>query len=223
MLPLWRRNCVLLDLDGTVIDSQEGIFHALAYMYDASGMEKPPVAEMRRFIGPAIGTMLRELYSFSPERIDEMVRLYREYYGEKGLLECRLYPGIGHLVRRLRGQGKQVAIATKKPEPFSKRILANLGPLPDLNGVFGADPADKSDHKDGIIRTALQTLGVSDPQGAVLVGDTRFDCIGARLAGIDCLGVAYGFGSGEELRENGAIGVAETVAELEMLLCGTEA
>lgn len=220
MLPIFQRSCVLLDLDGTVIDSQEGIFNGLAYMYEKSGMVCPSKTELRRFIGPAIGTILRELYAFPPEQIDRMVVLYREYYGQKGLLECCLYSGMADLIKRLKEQGKKVAIATKKPEPFARRIMENLGAAPLLDGVFGADPSDKSDHKDHIILTAMETLGIEDKKQVIMVGDTRFDCIGANLAGVDCLGVEYGFGSREELLSHGAIALARDMDELTRLLCG---
>lgn len=219
-ISLSKRSYLLFDLDGTVIDSSKGIYHSLQYMFREYGLPVPSEKELSAFIGPAIGVILRDAYGYPPEQITKMVALYREEYARQGVFECVLYPGIHTLFEKLRAQGKKVAIATKKPEHFAKIIVEHLDLLHQLDGVFGSPPEDHNDHKDAILLRALEQLGCADKAEALLIGDTRYDCIGAQLAGIDCVGVDYGFGARADLQAHGALTVAADSNALQELLCG---
>ena len=134
-------------------------------------------------------------------------------------LACEVYPGIEELIHALKAQGKKVVLATKKPEIFAVQILEKKGLLPLFDYVAGATIEDKSEHKDGIVLRAAAALGV-EKEACIMIGDMRFDCIGAKLAGIECLGVTYGYGTKEELIEHGAIALAKDADELKVMLCG---
>ena len=111
-----------------------------------------------------------------------------------------------------------MALSTKKPEIFARQILANKGILSYFDAISGADYADQTEQKDDIVRSAAQKLGLPASE-CVLLGDTRFDCIGASMVGMDCIGVLYGYGTWQELCDNGAAALAENARELSVLLC----
>lgn len=214
------KNVILFDLDGTLIDSQEGIFNGLRHAMERIGMEVPEETVLRKFIGPSIGMTLMELFGFSKEKADEAVKYYREFYRETGLFQCSLYPGIRELVQALVKQGRKVGLATKKPEEFAVKILENLEMTPYFSTICGATMNDRSNGKGEIITRALSALSVTEKYRAVLIGDTFYDCDGAEEAGIDCIGVLYGFGDGFTMREHGAAAIASDASELSRLLCG---
>lgn len=218
MIPFDQRNYVLFDLDGTVIDSKEGIFNSLRYAFDRIGMETPGEEVLTEFIGPSIGATFMRLFGFSQEQADESVRIYREYYSVTGLLECTAYAGIAELLDALRAQGKHTALATKKPEMFAREILEHLDLARRFDVIRGALPEDSSEYKGYVVEAALRELGVTDKGQAVLIGDTWYDCVGASQAGIDCIGVEYGFGDLDRMREYGAVGFAADMNELARML-----
>jgi len=210
---------ILFDLDGTLVDSKPGIFGAIRYTFHELHLPQLSEEEMDRFIGPSIGSSFRNVCGFSDEQTEQAIALFRTYYQEKGLYECMLYPGLTGLLQMLKEENRKIALSTKKPEIFARQILADKGILSYFDAISGAEYADQTDHKDYIVRRAAQRLGlpVSD---CVLLGDTRFDCIGASMVGMDCIGVLYGYGTWQELCGNGAAALAENARELSVLLCG---
>ena len=212
-----KKQAVLFDLDGTVIDSRPGIFQSLYYAFHKMGLSVPPKEVLNRFFGPSLATSFHDLCGFDDELTEQMIEAYREFYRPTGMFECTIYPGIEALMKKLKAQGKKVILATKKPEIFAAQILDRKGILPLFDYVAGAAMDDKSEHKDGIVLRAADALGVAK-EDCVMIGDMRFDCIGARLAGIDCIGVTYGYGTKEELIEHGAAALAADAKDLEKLL-----
>lgn len=214
-----NKKAVLFDLDGTLIDSKPGIFNAIDYTMEQLHLPMLSEETKDRFIGPSIGTSFRDVCGFDEETVQTAITLFRTYYKAQGMFECALYPQIDALIRLLRSQGKTIALATKKPEVFAIEILKKLGVFDLFDVVCGADYADTSAHKTYIIERAVEACGCPK-EACVLLGDTRFDCIGAGEAGIECIGVAYGYGTVEELQEHGAVSIAGNASELAQILCG---
>ena len=214
-----EKQAILFDLDGTVIDSRPGIFDSLHYAFKKMELEVPADEVLSRFFGPSLATSFHNVCGFDDELTEKMIEAYREYYRPTGMYACEVYPGIEELIRALKAQGKKVVLATKKPEIFAVQILERKGLLPLFDYVAGATIEDKSEHKDGIVLRAAAALGVAK-EDCIMIGDMRFDCIGAKLAGIECIGVTYGYGTKEELIENGAAALANDANELKAMLCG---
>lgn len=215
-----QKKAVLFDLDGTVLDSQEGIRNSLRYAFQELGMAVPPEEVLHQFFGPSLAFTFRRIFAFDDKTCDRAVTLYRKYYEEEGgLFECTPYPGIPALLERLRSQDKCVALATKKPERMAVRILNGL----KLGGLFdeicGSTPEDQSEHKSHVLHSAIERLG-TDKSTAVMVGDMSYDCIAANEVGIDCIGVLYGYGDEKNLNECPPQAVVRNTAELTRLLCG---
>ena len=212
---------ILFDLDGTLTDPGEGIRNSVAHALNYYGLQMS-TAELNRFIGPPLAEGFQEFCGFSAGQAAEAVEHYREYYREKGMLENRVYEGIPELLAHLREAGKILAVATSKPEVFARKILRHYG-LGDYFQVIAGSELDGSrSKKHEVAAYALSRCLVSDSGRAVLVGDRRHDVEGARLVGIDAVGVTFGYGSEEELLSAGAPAIAHSVAELEQILLSTD-
>jgi len=208
---------VLFDLDGTITDSGPGITNAVAYALERMGIQPPPRRELFCFVGPPLGESFMKYFALSEREADGAIALYREYYRARGLFESELYPGIEEVFRALREAGAALAVATSKPEPFARQILEHFG-LDRYFAYIGGSNFDGSRvDKAQVIEYVLGELGCTDRSGAVMVGDREHDVLGARRAGIPCVGVLFGYGSREELASAGAAQLAETAKEI--LMC----
>lgn len=210
---MWKT--VLFDLDGTLTDSAPGITNSAARALAYFGIEEKP-ENLLRFIGPPLNESLSEYYGFTPEQTAKAVEVFREYFVEKGWLENAPYPGIPELLRDLKAGGLQLIVATSKPEVQAVRILKHFGLVEYFDHVCGA-PAGNEDggRKADVVRRALQ---FSELSSTVMVGDRKYDVLGAQENGIPCIGVLYGYGSREELSAAGASFIAENLEALKRLL-----
>ena len=116
---------LLFDLDGTITDSADGITNSVSYALGNLGISEEK-SNLYRFVGPPLVDSFKEFYGFDEKKAEEGVRLYREYYAVKGIFENKVYPGITHLLKKCREQGKKVILATSKPQIYAKQILKHL-------------------------------------------------------------------------------------------------
>ena len=211
------RRCVIFDLDGTLTQSEEGIFNCVAYAVEKMQWEQPDAQSLRKFIGPPLQYSFHEYLGMTEEQAQKATTLYRERYTTVGLFENRVYPGIRTLLRALKQRGDWVAVATGKPQGPSERILAHFGLDRWIDRIVG--PVNSADAgKAELIRAALPETWDT----AYMVGDRKFDIEGGKAAGTQTIGAGYGYGSEEELRESGCDLYAGTVDELTQLLCGDQ-
>ena len=208
---------VIFDLDGTLTQSDEGIFNCVRYAAEKLGFTPPDAQAKSSFVGPPLDWSFRNLLGMDSETAQRAIEAYRERYWRVGLFENRVYPGIRNLLRMLKRRGDWVAIATGKPEDPSRRIAAHFGLARYIDRIVGPDP-DTGAEKDALIRAALPDRY----DEAVMVGDRRFDIEGARALGIPSVGVGYGYGSEDELRQAGCDRYAGSVAALIEILCPGE-
>ncbi len=208
---------ILFDLDGTLTDPELGITTCVQYALADQGIQVEDRTSLRSFIGPPLMDSFQREFGMSYENAEKAVAKYRERFSTVGLFENEVYPNIDILLEKLKQQGKILALATSKPEKFALQILEHFG----LNGYFdeicGAElEVGGRNSKEDVIKYVLKRLGVEDKSSVVMIGDTKYDILGASTCGIDSIGVLYGFGSRSEM--TGAVAVAETVAELEKIL-----
>lgn len=209
-----HEQCVIFDLDGTLTQSEEGIWNSVAYAAERLGFPVPDGETLRKFIGPPLGWSFREYMGMDDAMADRAVEVYRERYQTVGLFENRVFPGIRRLLRTLKRQGCYVGVATGKPQEPSERILRYFGLDRWIDKVVGPQDSHGAD-KETLIRAALPDSYAS----AWMVGDRRFDVEGGRKVGIKTVGVGYGYGDEEELRQAGCDAYAPTVQALIDLLC----
>ncbi len=205
---------VLLDLDGTLLASRDGIIACLRAALQTLGHAIDAHEKLDWVIGPPLpDVMARLLAGFGDDRIEAAVVAYRGHYDSSGMLESPLFPGVPAFMDQLAGSGRRVFLATSKPVHLARRILA-LHRLTDyFAGFYGARPDDSGAEKPELIADLLSRERV-DPRQAVMVGDRRYDISGAHANGVRAIGALWGYGGRAELEEAGADALAESPAEL---------
>lgn len=219
---------VLFDLDGTLVDSGEGITKSVQYALSRFGIEAQ-TSELFGFIGPPLVDSFMRFYGFSKEKAGEATDFYRERYRVKGVYENKVYPGIPELLKELQAHGVVTAVATSKPEIFANTVTDDMGLKPCLNAVFGAELDDAEGRlrrlrieKADVIAYALERLGSPEKSSVLMVGDRRHDIEGAKANGVASCGVLFGFGSLEELEAAGADFIVSTPEEISHLVLAGE-
>ncbi len=209
---------ILFDLDGTVADSAEGVINSVYYALCNMGFEVSDKASLKKFIGPPLSSSFKEFYNFDEKQIDRGIKLYREYYTDKGINEACIYDGIKSLLRKLKSCGKKVILATSKPEVFAVRIIENFGVSDCFDVIAGSTLDEERNTKAKVIKYALDKAGVSDLSDVLMIGDRKHDVLGANDIGIKCAYILYGYGNLQEAIEYHADYIIDTVDNLENFL-----
>ena len=210
---------LFFDLDGTLTDSMPGITRAVRYALRHFGIIEEDLNVLRPFVGPPLRDSFQEFYGFSDRDAKRAVAVFREYYTGRGWMENEPYEGIREMLEELKGAGKRLYVATSKPEDMAMRVLDHFG----LTGCFEFVGAAISDSirakKDEVIVHVMESCDLLEKKDSILmVGDRKHDILGARKAGIQAMGVLYGYGSREELLTAGADWLCETPKDLPTLL-----
>jgi phosphoglycolate phosphatase len=205
-------NVILFDLDGTLTDSADGIVNSVVYALERKGIPYASKQALRRFVGPPLQDSFRDYCGFSDEQAKEMVRIFREYFTQKGIYENAVYDGVPEMLDSLCKAGYTLAVATSKPEAFAEQILARFDLAKYFTVIAGASMDGTT--KPVVIRQALSRLATEPSDRVLMVGDREHDVLGAKEVGIASLGVLYGYGDEEELRGAGADHIARTPAEI---------
>ena len=210
---------VLFDLDGTLTDPEEGITESIRYALSSFGIEENDRAKLRLFIGPPLKNSFKEFYGMGDDQAELAIAAYRERFADKGLYENVVYAGVEKLLASLKEAGVCVALATSKPTVYALRILEHFG----LDGYFdfalGSELDGTRTAKADVVAEVVAHFAETDLTKFVMVGDRSHDMVGAQSNGIDSIGVLYGYGSCEELANNGATYIVESVDGLSRLLC----
>lgn len=211
---------VLFDLDGTLIDSSEGITKSAQYALRRFGIEEPDLGKLKKFIGPPLGESFMKYYGFSEAQAKEAVKVYRERYNVKGIYECRLYSGVKGCLERLKAEGYRIGLASSKPEISCRRILEYLGILTLFDEVTGATMDGRIAKKKEVLQESFRRWGDMPKEEMVLVGDTGFDIEGANQVGIPSIAVSFGFGEVEEMVTAGCRAVCNSMDEIPAAIAG---
>lgn len=205
---------VLFDLDGTVIDSGEGVTRCVQHALNYFGFREQLRESLNRFIGPPLHLSFEEFYGMSPEEAQKAVAVYRERYSTVGVFENTLYDGVEELIKVLHSRGIAVVLATSKPLVFAEKILDYFNLKRYFSHIIGSNLDGTLTDKAEVVAFALEKSGVTDKASALMVGDRKFDIIGAKTNGIASAGALYGYGSREELEESGADFIIENPLDL---------
>lgn len=202
---------VLLDLDGTLIDPKPGIIGSIQYALRQMGVEPPAASELTWAIGPALRATFGRL--LGEERAEAAVAHYRKHYADGAMYDAEVYPGIPAALGHLREAGHRLLVVTAKPHVFARPIVERLGLAPSMAGLYGPELDGTRDDKADLMGHVLRSEGIS-PNGAVMVGDRRFDLVAAHANGLRAIGVTWGYGSLDELNEAGAEALCDAPADL---------
>lgn len=212
-------DAVLFDFDGTVADTGEGVFLCVRYAIDAHGLEQPSDEDIRKFIGPPMIVSYHTLYpQLSDDEVQSLMQSYREKYAEVGLYKYKLYDGITELLKKLNKNGIKTAVASSKPQEALENIVKVSGIDKYFDCIVGADRNYTDSDKATIVEEAIKRTGVTDKSRVLMVGDRKYDIVGAHKAGIACAAVLFGYGSQEEFDEYRADYVFNSFKEVEKIV-----
>ena len=206
---------ILFDLDGTLTDSGEGIINCAILALEHFGCPIPDREEMRTFVGPPLHESFIR-HGVPADKTDEAIRVYRSRYIPIGAYENTPYPGVETLLQSLKQQGHSLYVATSKPEEMSVKILEHFGLAKYFDRICGASMDTSRSSKEDVIAYLLSLCGRDE--NILMVGDTKFDILGAAAHGIPAIGVAWGYGKVEDMEAAGAKAIARSMEELLALL-----
>lgn len=195
---------VLFDLDGTLCDPRPGFLGCIRQALEESGIAAPPDEELASNIGPPLEqTLARLLGTDDRDRVVAAAASYRRRYDAIGWSENSVYSGIPELLAAASDRGWRLAVATSKGRLFAERIVAHFGLDRWLHSVHGAGPDGSGSDKADVVASAIAAASGHGGR-VVMVGDRKFDVLGAAVHGVPTVGVLWGYGSREELIAAGA-------------------
>jgi phosphoglycolate phosphatase len=204
---------ILLDLDGTLIDSRPGIAASCVAALRALGHAPDPAFDVTPLIGPPLPQVIARLLArYGDDRVEVGMTAYRAHYGEIGLHMATVYPGIADALRKLSADASCFVVTSKRKD-FATRIVTSLAFAGAISRVYGTEPDGSLDDKARLIAAVLRKECL-DPSGTIMVGDRSHDMIGARANGLRAIGVLWGYGSRDELAAAGADRLLATPDEL---------
>jgi phosphoglycolate phosphatase len=204
---------ILLDLDGTLIDSRPGIAASCEAALHALGHTPDPSFDVTPLIGPPMPQVIgRLLERYGDDRVDAGIAAYRAHYGETGLHLATIYPGIADALPHLSANA-HCFVVTSKRSIYAQRIVESLGLAVWFRGVYGTEPDGSLDDKADLIAAVLRAEEL-DPRETVMVGDRLHDVLGAHANDLRAIGVLWGYGSRAELESAGADALADKPDDL---------
>ena len=212
---------MLLDLDGTLSDSEPGIRNSLLWAFGQEGFAIPSDEQVRSVIGPPFELGLPSI-GVPDDALERVINTYRTRYERIGAFENTLYDGVLEMLDGLAAAGLSMSVATAKPEVTAFPILDYFGITERFEVRAGATLTPERRNKAQVIDHALRQLGIhGDPdvfEHVIMVGDRDHDVLGAEHHGIACIGVTWGYGTPEELLGAGAVALADTPADVVALV-----
>lgn len=205
----------IFDVDGTLLDTTEGVLAAVSYTIKAAGIPEIDGNTLLTFIGPPIQESFIRVYGVTKERAQELATMFRNRYKDYELLKAKPYEGIYEAMNHISAKGVGIAVATYKRQDYAETILRHFGFDRYSDVLYGADHENKLKKMD-IIKLCLKDMGITDPADAVMIGDSGHDAEGAGQLGMDFIGVTYGFDfrTKEDVFAYPAIGYADMPAQL---------
>lgn len=209
------KKTILFDLDGTLTDSGEGIINCVIYALERFGLPIPERETLRYFVGPPLHESFVK-QGVPADRAEEAVAVYRERYVPTGMFENTPYPGVRELLETLKEEGHTLYVASSKPEWMCVEILKHFGLDKYFEMICGATMDTSRTNKEAVIEYLIQKNGRAD--NMIMVGDTKFDVLGAAEHSIPTIGITWGYGEEKDMVNAGAIAIAHTPEELFVLL-----
>lgn len=202
---------ILFDLDGTLTDSGEGIINCAAMALEHFGLPVPSREKMRVFVGPPLHESFIN-HGVPADRVEEAIKIYRSRYNPIGKFENTPYPGIHDLLAALKAEGYKLYVATSKPEVMAVEILEHFHMAHYFDLICGASLDLSRNSKEDVIAYLLEQA--SRDSNIVMVGDTKYDVLGAKHHGIPTIGVSWGYGTVSDMQNAGAAMIVDTMDAL---------
>ncbi|WP_430591576.1 HAD hydrolase-like protein [Humidisolicoccus flavus] len=215
-----RFDAVIFDLDGTLTDSAPGLYDCIRVMHDEMGWEAPAESDLRFWLGPPVSTTLGEL-GYEQSAIEQGLAIFRRHLHAEGLQNNSVYQGVPELLSALTEAGIPSAVATFKIDDDAQRVIDHFTMRERFAGVHGRLGDEAGHSKAPVIARAMESIGIEPSQRVAMVGDRKHDASSALELGLTPIGVTYGYGDVEELRNAGAVHIVDSVDALRNLLLDT--
>lgn len=203
---------LFFDLDGTVVESSKGIIKGFRHTFDKLNYPQLSDDTLNTFIGPPLEDTFLALAKGDLDWAEKATTIYRQYYGDKGMLEAELYPGMLQALTHLQAQDYNLYIATSKKEDVAIKMLNSLGLDHHFRAIFGSTPQTPT--KTLVLKHALNTTN-SAAEHSVMIGDREYDIIGGQNNNVaKTIGVLWGFGGKLELENAGSDFIIQHPKEL---------
>ena len=192
---------LLFDLDGTLTDPARGLTSCFQHAFRALGRTPPEAGSLVRYIGPPLrGTFVELLATDDTAIIDAAVAHFRERFSATGMYENEVYPDVPAGLAALCDAGHRMWVVTSKPEVYARQIVEHFGLAGFFERVYGSRIEGLHAEKAALITHVLERERL-DPGRTWMIGDRALDIAGGRANGTGTVGVSWGYGSEDELRE----------------------
>lgn len=209
---------VIFDFDGTLADTSPSILGSISFTQEMMGLPEISLEQMYSHIGPPMEESYNRNFGLTGDDLKKAVQFHKQYAVEQGYKKIKFYNGILELVDKLQASDINTAIATLKEHSTAVKILEYFNVAKKFNVVIGENPGSKMTKSQLLNYCAEKTD--TDKKDCVLIGDSKYDAIGAYESGMDFIGVLYGFGfkTTEEINQFPNVGIATDVISLSNLL-----
>ena len=220
---LTRPQMVLIDVDGTLVDSVPDLAFCVDAMMDQLGLPRRGESEVRLWVGNGVERLVRRaLIGALDGEPDEALfnkayPIYLELYEANVSERSMLYPGVREGLTWLKQQGFKLGCVTNKAAQFTLPLLRNLGVYDDFSIVICGDTLPQKKPDPAPLLHAAKHFGVS-PQQSLMLGDSVSDVKAARAAGFKIVCMSYGYNHGQDIRTAHPDAVIDSMAELPKLL-----
>ncbi|AQW70196.1 phosphoglycolate phosphatase [Pseudomonas fulva] len=197
---------VMFDLDGTLVDSVPDLAAAVDRMLLELGRPAAGLDAVRQWVGNGAQVLVRRALAGDIDHAgvddalaEQALALFMDAYAESHDLTV-VYPGVQDTLRWLRKRGVEMALITNKPERFVGPLLDQMKLGSYFRWIIGGDTLAQKKPDPAALLFVMQMAGVT-PQQALFVGDSRSDVLAAKAAGVQCVGLTYGYNHGRPIEE----------------------
>ena len=215
------KQLAIFDLDGTLLDTVADLANATNQALQQCGYPTHPVEAYYQFVGNGINKLfVRALPAehSTEENVMRIRALFVPYYNEHNADCSRPYPGVVALLRTLQERGVQLAVASNKYHEATLKLVRHFFPEIHFAAIYGQREGVAIKPAPDIVFDILRDTGIAKEK-TLYVGDSGVDMQTASNAGVESVGVAWGFRSVEELCEHGAMHIVHTANEIEEIIC----
>lgn len=186
-----KYNLIIFDLDGTLLDTSLGIFNSVRYAEKMMNFEPIKDEVLKKFVGPPPKEMYKKIYNVSENEALLAAKYHREYGKTQAIYEAKVYPKVIEVLNSLKKDKIILAVATLKSQNIAEKILQHFGLNKFFDVIVGMDEKETLTKAD-TIKIVMENVRIKD--NVLMIGDSKYDKLGADEVGIDFLGVSYGFG-----------------------------
>ncbi len=211
-----RKKVIIFDLDGTLIDSVSDLAASVNFMLRSLNLSEVEEKRVREWVGNGASMLVkRALGEKNIELFDRAISIFLNYYENNLTSYTSLYPGVKEVLQNL--QDFKLSIVTNKPYRFIKPILEKLDIESYFDYYLGGDSLkEKKPHPMPLLKVC-EEFGASADE-ALMVGDSKNDILAAKNAGMECVGVCYGYNYGENIENYSPDFIINDIKDLNKIL-----